>query len=270
MNPNTTGPSAFSNAIIINHAELVVFDLDGTLAPSKSPIESKMSVLLAKLLAKKKVAVISGGTYEQMKKQLLSHLPAFGVIDLTKLFLFPTSGTSMYSFEKSVDGPIGQWVESYANRLTMGEKETIMTALYAALHEAGYSEPTQKFGKIIEDRGTQITFSALGQEAPLELKLAWDPDHAKRKRIVDLLNPRIPGFEARMGGSTSVDITRAGRSKAYGITEMSHRLKIPISQMIFLGDELIAGGNDESVKATGIVTISVKDPADTARILELT
>ncbi|MES3030849.1 MAG: HAD-IIB family hydrolase [Patescibacteria group bacterium] len=266
MNPST---SAFSHAMIINHAELVVFDLDGTLAPSKSPLERKMAELLGKLLTKKKVAVISGGTYEQMKKQLLAHLPAFGEIDLTKLFLFPTSGTSMYTFEKSVDGPTGQWIESYANRLTAPEKETIMTGLYAALHEAGYTEPTEKHGKVIEDRGTQITFSALGQEAPLELKSAWDPDHSKRKRIVDLLNPRIPGFEARMGGSTSVDITRAGRSKAYGIKEMSRRLKIPIEQMVFVGDELVAGGNDESVKVTGIATIAVKDPADTAKILDL-
>ena len=263
-------PSAFSNAILVNHAELVVFDLDGTLTKSKSALESKMALLLERILKKKKVAVISGGTYDQMKRQFLAHLPTFGEIELPKLFLFPTSGASMYTFEKNVDGPTGQWIESYANRLTVPEKEKIMDALYAALHESGYSEPLQKYGKVIEDRGTQITFSGLGQEAPLELKAMWDPDHAKRKRIIEYLTPRIPGFEARIGGSSSIHITRSGSNKVFGITQMSRRLKIPVSQMIYLSSELGEESYRQSIEATGMATISVKDPTETARILELT
>ena len=42
---------------------LIVFDLDGTLAESKSSLDSEMTELLHKLLDIVKVAVISGGDW---------------------------------------------------------------------------------------------------------------------------------------------------------------------------------------------------------------
>jgi phosphomannomutase len=55
--------------------KLIVFDLDGTLAKSKSSLDAEMSTLLSALLGVVKVAVISGGNWTQFQKQLLSLLP---------------------------------------------------------------------------------------------------------------------------------------------------------------------------------------------------
>jgi hypothetical protein len=66
------------------------------------------------------------------------------------------------------------------------------------------------WGEPIEDRGSQITFSALGQQAPLEEKKRWDPDFTKRKKIKAVLENLIPEFSVHLGGTTSVDVTKPG------------------------------------------------------------
>jgi phosphomannomutase len=58
---------------------LIIFDLDGTLAESKLPLDAEMAALLARLLEVVKVAVISGGAWAQYEKQVLSHLPMMSV-----------------------------------------------------------------------------------------------------------------------------------------------------------------------------------------------
>lgn len=54
--------------------KLIVFDLDGTLAESKSSLDAEMSRLLYDLLAIVKVAVISGGDWPQFEKQFVANL----------------------------------------------------------------------------------------------------------------------------------------------------------------------------------------------------
>ena len=56
------------------------------------------------------------------------------------------------------------------------------------------------WGNIIEDRGSQITFSALGQEAPLDAKRAWDPDGTKKAALRDAVQPDVPELDVRGGG----------------------------------------------------------------------
>ncbi|HEY0308076.1 MAG TPA: hypothetical protein VGB94_07945 [Acidobacteriaceae bacterium] len=74
--------------------KLIVFDLDGTLAESKSPLDAEMSALLDDLLGIVKVAVISGGDWPQFEKQVLSKLAHD---NLTNLSLLPTCGTKFFN-----------------------------------------------------------------------------------------------------------------------------------------------------------------------------
>jgi HAD superfamily hydrolase (TIGR01484 family) len=150
--------------------KLIVFDLDGTLAASKSSIDAEMSNLLRELFSIVKAAIISGGNWPQFENQLLSNLPHDE--GLKNLSLLPTCGTKFFRYE-------GAWKEIYSEDFTAGDKEKIMSALKKALGLSGFKpEPDKHWGKLIEDRGSQITFSALGQEAPLEEKVKWDPDFA--------------------------------------------------------------------------------------------
>ena len=238
--------------------KLIVYDLDGTLAESKSSLDKEMSALLHDLLGIVKVAVISGGGWPQFEKQLLSNLPHDE--HLKNLSLLPTCGTKFFKYT-------GNWEKIYSEDFTAEESEKIITALKKALEEAGF-KVEKVWGEIIEDRGSQITYSALGQQAPLEEKKKWDPDFAKRKKIKSILDPLIPGFSVRMGGATSIDVTKPGIDKAYGIGKLRDILGISIKEMIFIGDALFPGGNDYPAEEAGVVSIPVQGPKETKRVTE--
>ena len=238
--------------------KLIVFDLDGTLAESKSALDTEMAALLAGLLEVAKVAVISGGDWPQFDKQLVSNLPKGQRME--NLLLLPTCGTKFFQFN-------GTWKKLYSEDLTADEKAKIIASMNQALETAGF-KPEKTWGEIVEDRGSQITFSALGQQAPLVEKEKWDPDFSKRKKIAAILDTLIPEFSVRMGGTTSIDITKPGIDKAYGIRKLRDVLGISIGEMIFVGDAIFPGGNDYPPKEMGVDSICVRDVHECKRVIE--
>ena len=237
---------------------LIVFDLDGTLAESKSSLGPEMSKLLHNLLGVVSVAVISGGGWPQFEKQLLSNLPHDERLE--NLSLLPTCGTKFYQYNKV-------WEKLYSEDFTAKEKEKIIGSLKKAIDKMGFNVE-KVWGETIEDRGSQITYSALGQEAPIEEKKKWDPGFAKRKKIKAILDKSIPEFSVNLGGTTSVDVTKPGIDKAYGIGKLRDTLGIPIQDMIFIGDALFPGGNDYPAKEAGVLCIKVRDTNESKRVIE--
>jgi phosphomannomutase len=233
---------------------LVAFDLDGTLAEPKQMIDDEMAKLLARLSAPLDVAIISGGDWPQFEQQILSRLPAD--MTMTRVHLLPTSGAKRYRFQD------GSWTLADADLLTATEHGQIRQALTQAMRDCGLPADGP-WGDIIEDRGSQITFSGLGQHAPLEKKRAWDPDFTKRRRLQAALVPTLPLFSISIGGSTSIDITKQGVDKGYGMTRLAKAIDMPIDAMMFVGDALFAGGNDYPVHAAGFDTLEVRDVAET-------
>jgi HAD superfamily hydrolase (TIGR01484 family) len=236
---------------------LVVFDLDGTLAESKTAIDAETAAWLSMLLTVVDVAVISGGDWPQFQTQLLSRLPADR--RLRSLSLLPTCGTKFYRYSDD-------WELLYSDDLTDLERHTIVGALRAAAPPPEATPPS--WGEVIEDRGSQITFSALGQQAPLEAKAKWDPDLAKRQRMVGELALTLPGFSVRLGGTTSVDVTKPGIDKAYGIERLRETLHVDLGDMLFIGDALYAGGNDAPVRLAGVHSIEVDGPKQARCVIE--
>lgn len=236
--------------------KLIAFDLDGTLAESKQPIGDDMAQLLSGLLGVADVAVISGGDWPQFEKQVVGRLPKDA--DVARLWIMPTTGAKLYRPDAS-----GAWQPVYADNFTDAERKQILDALDTAVAQTGFKE-AKTWGDQIEDRGTQITFSGLGQEAPLEAKTAWDPDFAKRKKLQTALQPLLPGLSVNVGGSTSIDITRAGVDKGWGLNRLSQESGVSLTDMIFLGDAIYPGGNDYPAQEAGVASIKVRDPVDTA------
>ena len=231
----------------------VVFDLDGTLAESKQPITEHMGSLLATLLEEKTVAVMSGGSIAQFHTQLLPHIPE---ATLKKLYLFPDNAAQCFTYNTD-------WQAAYDKSFSSSEKMEILQAISEALAESGIDTPERLWGERIEDRGAQITFSGLGQTAPLDQKKLWDPDHKKRALLCQILERTLPAYSVAYGGMTSVDITRKGINKAYGLTELARMSHIPITDMLYVGDALGPGGNDAVVIDTGVHTHQVASPEDT-------
>jgi hypothetical protein len=237
---------------------LIVFDLDGTLAASKSSLDAEMASLLYDLLGVVKVAIISGGAWLQFEKQVLSNLPQDE--RLAKLSILPTCGTEFFQYA-------GEWRKLYSEDLTAEEKKKIVSSLKKATEDAGFSVE-KTWGETIEDRGSQVTYSALGQKAPLAEKVKWDGDLAKRKKIKIILDSLIPEYSVRLGGATSIDVTKPGIDKAYGIKKLQETLGISIKEMIYVGDALFVGGNDYPAEQAGVISISVRGPDETKRVIE--
>ena len=237
---------------------LIAFDLDGTLAKSKQAVDPEMAALLCRLTNVFDVAVMSGGDWPQFNSQLVGQLPAG--TDLARLHLLPTSGTKLYRH-------VGTWQPVYADALTAEERAGVIAVLDQVITQLDL-DSGQSWGPRIEDRGTQITFSALGQQAPIDAKHAWDPDMSRRKQLKALLTPMLPGFEVRTGGSTSIDITREGVDKGTGITRLSQETGVPLSAILFMGDALYPGGNDYAVTEVGVDAILVRDIEDTRKIIQ--
>lgn len=242
--------------------KLIAFDLDDTLAITKSAISDRMSELLGLLLEKYQVCIISGGNFEQFKRQVIDNLNVEHHL-LLNMHLMPTCGTRFYRF----DDINKEWKLIYAEDIPEKDKQRIISALTEAAKETGYLE-AKPYGEIVEDRGSQITFSACGQQAPPEVKYEWDPDQLKRKQIREKVVQVIDDYEVRIGGTTSIDVTKPGIDKAYGMDKLIAELEISKDEILFIGDKLEEGGNDYPVKAMGIDTIAVERWEDTALVVE--
>ncbi|MBP9710747.1 MAG: HAD-IIB family hydrolase [Candidatus Pacebacteria bacterium] len=242
--------------------KLMAFDLDGTLAESKQRLSADMGEQFAELLEVMPAAILSGAGFDQFENQFLPALPAEAKLE--KLFLFPTNGAECMIYKDGV------WKAKYDLSFNLMERGRIMQALKESLAESGLStipEYTEEWGNQIEDRGAQITFSALGQKAPIEIKRAWDPNRTKRKPLYDALKRRLPDFSIGLNASTSIDITKKGVNKAYGIRKLIELTGISVSEMLYVGDALEEGGNDSVVVQTGIKTHEVFGPDETARLI---
>jgi HAD superfamily hydrolase (TIGR01484 family) len=243
--------------------KVIAFDLDDTLAITKSPISDRMSGILVQLLEHYDVCIISGGKFEQFKKQVVDRLEA-PVHKLNRMHLMPTCGTRYYRYDELNE----EWKIQYAEDLAEAEKKSIIDITEKAAKEAGLW-PESPYGDVIEDRYSQISISFLGQQAPAEKKYEWAEKHSEdRLKVRAIIAEQLPDFEVRAGGSTTIDITRIGIDKAYGMQKLVEALDISKEDILFVGDKLDEGGNDYPVKAMGIDTIAVEKWEDTAFVLE--
>lgn len=247
--------------------KLIVFDLDGTITETKFEMDAEMSRLISELLEVKKVAVIGGGKYELFKTQFIKRLKCPRRL-LGNLFLFPTTSTSFYRYK-------GGWKKVYTHALSKSEKKRIKRAFTKAFKITKYEKPKKTYGKVVEDRGTQITFSALGQEIVsvlgkkgVALKKRWRDEHTDVKlKLARTLQKLLPDLEVRAAGYTSIDVTKKGIDKAYGLRQIEKHLHIPIKDMVFVGDALFPGGNDYAARRTGVKCVEVKGPEETKKVI---
>lgn len=239
---------------------LVAFDLDDTLAPSKAPLPGPVADAMRRLLAGTDVCVISGGQIAQFQAQVVERLGTLPPESAARLHLMPTCGTQYWRLGEDGLRCV------YAEDLTEEQKSDAMAALERESRRLGLWA-AETWGAPLEDRGSQITYSALGQQAPLDAKRAWDPTGEKKNTLRAAVQALLPDLEVRSGGSTSVDITRRGIDKAYGMERLREVTGIPFDDMLFVGDRLDPDGNDYPVKALGVPTRAVEGWEETVDVI---
>lgn len=245
--------------------KVLSFDVDQTLNIAKTPIPVEIAELLRDLLGKYEICPISGQKFDQFIVQIVEPLKAAGTTDeqLAHLHLFVAQGTQYYKYTA------GDWEQVYNYPLTDEDVVKITTAIEESAKELGYWEEDKIAAgdEIIENRLSQVTFSALGQKAGTEAKYAWDPDCKKREAIVKLAKEKAPEFDYEIGGTTSINAIKPGMNKEFGMTKLIEHLKVEKSEILYFGDMTQPGGNDYPVVQMGIDTITVRSHEDTAYAL---
>jgi len=233
--------------------KLIAFDLDGTLTESKQPIDNSIVKFLTNLAHDYEIAIITGGTLEQIQTQVLDRIPDW-VED--KMHLMPCSGAEYFRFGQTI----------YRNLIPKKEKAMMIPIITGLLKQMGYwiDNPA---GDIIEDRGSQITISALGQKAELKDKEEWDEFGIKRREIRDTIKTMFPEYNVRVGGLTSVDISIHGIDKEYAINEVIRWNSFDRSEVLYIGDKFRPGENDYPALIAGVTCLRVTSYADTPRVV---
>ena len=239
--------------------KLIAFDLDDTLNPAKTPADSEIITLLEQLLKKYKVSIITWSKFENINIQIISQLGKD--TNLENLYLFPTIGTRMYYFENN------KWNLKYSEDLKDDEVKKIKGILDKAIVELAL-KPEKVWWEIVENRGSQITYSALWQEAPLSAKRIWDPDKIIRQKIREYIKDDLKGFSMGIGWTTSIDITKKWLDKAYGIRKIIKHLDVKKEEILFIWDAIFPWGNDYPVKEFWVACKQVENPEDTKVIIQ--
>lgn len=243
--------------------KVLAFDIDQTLNIAKTPITDEIAELLTKCLNYYEICPISGQKYEQFLVQIVDRLPDPTPEQLSHLHLFVAQGTQYYRYEN------GEWKQVYNYPLTDEQVAKITATIEQAAKELNYWEEDklQPDDEIIENRESQVTFSALGQKAGTEEKYAWDPDCKKREQIVARCKEISPEFDYEIGGTTSINAITPGMNKTFGMTHLLKELKVTKDEILYFGDMTQPGGNDYPVVQMGIDTITVRNHEDTAYAL---
>lgn len=215
------------------------FDMDKTIAPSRQPILPEMYALLAAL--DQDVIIVSGQATDKIAWQS-ANLPAIKLgqngnhaVDL--------DGMQLWSFP-----------------LTKAEQAEIMVHIDAVMQLLD-AKPNPDWSPV-ENRGAQITFSPIGNEAPLAIKQAYDPDMKKRLALLASVPFDSPNLVVKIGGSTSFDYIHKDKNKGTNVQRLIDRQGWQADDCIYYGDGLFPGGNDEAVIGV-IETVPVIDHLDT-------
>ena len=259
--------------------KVLAFDIDQTLNIAKTPITDETAGILAECLNYFEICPISGQKFDQFLIQIVNRLIEVAKVtpaQLMHLHLFVAQGTQYYRYNPLANNNDGasydekNWEEVYSFPLTKNEVQIISQAIEAAAKELGFweSDKLQAGDQIIENRLSQVTFSALGQKAGTKEKYAWDPDCKKRQKIAKRAKELAPDFTFEIGGTTSINAAKPGMNKAFGMTHMMDELKVSRDEILYFGDMTQPGGNDYPVVEMGIETITVRNHEDTGFALK--
>jgi HAD superfamily hydrolase (TIGR01484 family) len=218
--------------------------MDHTIAPARQPILPEMYELLTSLPYD--IIVVSGQEVPKIHWQS-NNLPSY------------TLGQNG-NHAVDVDGNL-LW------NIPLSESERQEILEHIAKIRATLPENINEEWKPIEDRGAQITFSPVGNTAPNEIKMAYDPDRKKRDAMLLAVPFVSENLAVKIGGSTSFDYIHKDRHKGTNVQKLIDLKGWKKDECIYFGDGLYPGGNDEPVIGV-IETVPVNDHLDTYQKLQ--
>ena len=209
--------------------KIFMFDIDGTLTPSRLMMTEKFAKFFDKWSSENKYYLVTGSDLDKTKEQL-----PIAYIDRAEA-IFTCCGNQMWRDNELI----------YDNKFELTSK--LKNALDIVLMSSPYKH---RYGNHIEDRGSMVNFSIVGRNCTQEQRedfYKWDNEKGERKKISTFLKHKFKDLDAVLGGQISIDIYPKGMDKSQIFEHIETDFAIPFSEpneYIFIGDRTKEGGND--------------------------
>ena len=227
-----------------------IFDVDGTITPSRCQIDPDFRAFMLKFSWENDVYLVTGSdrqkTLEQVGEDLYNRSKR----------VYNCSGSDAYEADMNVyrdDWELPEEVERFLQ------------------DELDFSQFPIRNGNHIERRPGGVNFSILGRDPdPMKGRddyIQWDKIHTERRFIALRILDQFPDLTVALGGQTGIDIGPKGADKSQILRDFSDD-----DTLYFFGDRMEKGGNDytlgEAVKKKGnSCSYNVKDYKETWELL---
>ena len=206
--------------------KIFIFDIDGTLTPSRLKMTEKFAKFFDKWSEKNKYYLVTGSDLDKTKEQL-----PIAYIDRAEA-IFTCCGNQMWRDNESI----------YDNKFKVPRKLNKLLGTIMSNSQYPY-----RYGNHIEDRGSMVNFSIVGRDCTQEQReeyFEWDKQSLERKIIANAIKEKFPDLDAVIGGQISIDIYPKGMDKSQVLNVIEQERLVPPSEYIFIGDGIENGGND--------------------------
>lgn len=225
---------------------LVALDMDGTLTQHKTPLGAENRAALDELRRRFRLVLIGAGSCTRIHNQLGG---------------YPADVVGCYGMERA------EWNEeaaelrlveaSPATPLGVEARADVLATAARIRERHGY---TAFDGDSVEFHASgMLTFALLGTAAPIEDKLAFDPDRSRRRVFYDEVCAAFPEYTVFVGGSSSFDIVPKPYDKLHALRRYCALRGIDVDEVVFVGDDYGPGGNDEQVYRSEIDFVTIDD-----------
>ena len=206
--------------------KIYIFDIDGTLTPSRLRMTKEFAKFFDEWSSKNKYYLVTGSDLDKTKEQL-----PIAYIDRAEA-IFTCCGNQMWRDDELI----------YDNKFELTSK--LKNALEVILMSSQYKH---RYGNHIEDRGSMVNFSVVGRNCTQEQReeyYKWDKEKGERRKISLFLKHKFKDLDAVIGGQISIDIYPKGNDKSQVLNIIEQERLVPPSEYIFIGDGIENGGND--------------------------
>ena len=210
---------------------IFIFDVDGTLTPSRLPMTKEFQKFFKQWIKKNKFYLVTGSDLPKLQEQMCFY-------DIEAEGIFTCCGNQFWKPDPSIVNTSAELI--YDNKFEMTNK--LKSSLEVMLMSSQYPH---RYGNHIEDRGSMVNFSVVGRNCTQEQRekyYEWDKEKGERRKMSIFLKNKFKDLDAVIGGQISIDIYPKGNDKSQ-VLEHIEKLH-PKGEIIFIGDGIENGGND--------------------------
>jgi len=210
---------------------IFIFDVDGTLTPSRLPMDKQFQKFFSEWVKDNKFYLVTGSNIEKLQEQMCMY-------DIEAEAIFTCCGNEMWIPDPHIVN-ISAYQEYYKEfKLTDKLRKMLDVILMASPYP-------HRYGNHIEDRGSMVNFSIVGRDCTQlqrDIFFEWDNKHKERKKVANVIKQKFPELDAVIGGQISIDIYPKGNDKSQILKYIQERENA--DEYIFIGDRTMKGGND--------------------------